>query len=202
MPKLILASQSRARATLLEEAGLKFSKQTADIDERAIEAPLLEGGLDPAEIALVLAEAKALDVSSAHSGALVIGADQTMSFYDNGTTCRGHKPANMEEARSQLLTLRGKSHTLHTALCCVRDGKTLFRYHDDATLTMRDFSPAFVGRYLSMVGDKALTSVGCYQLEGPGIQLFEKIDGNYFTVLGLPLLPLLDFLREMGVVEI
>lgn len=201
MAQLILASQSMVRAMLLEKAGLTFLKQSARIDERAIEAPLVSSGFGPADIADMLAEAKAVDVSAAHPDAYVIGADQTMSFEENGVLKRGHKPANMEEARKQLLTLRGKSHTLHAAVCCVRNGETLFRYSDNATLTMRDFSPAFVGRYLSSVGDKALTSVGCYQLEGMGIQLFDTVDGNYFTILGLPLLPLLDFLREKGVVD-
>lgn len=202
MTQLILASQSKIRVTLLQNAGLIFTQHSAKIDERIIEAPLVEAGFSPADIADILAEAKALDVSSVHEDAYVIGADQTMSFNDNGILVQGHKPATMEEARRQLLGLRGKTHTLHAAVCCVKDGKTLFRYSDNANLTMRDFSPEFAGRYLSLIGDKVLTTVGCYQLEDRGIQLFDKVDGNYFTILGLPLLPLLDFLRREGVLEV
>lgn len=201
MVELILASQSAVRATLLEKAGLHFKKQSATIDERAIETPLVRSGFDPGDIADVLAEAKAIDVSAFHRDAYVIGADQTMSYEEGGILVRGHKAQNMEEARHQLLALRGKTHRLHTSVCCVCNGETVFRHSDCADLTMRDFSPSFVGHYLAIVGAKALTSVGCYQLEGLGIQLFEKIDGNYFTILGLPLLPLLDFLRLKGVVE-
>lgn len=201
MAELIIASRSTARAALLKKAGLTFKTQNAQIDERAIEAPLLDSGLGRSDIADVLAEAKAFDVSQNHPDAYVIGADQTMSYEHDGVEQSGHKAETMEEARRQLLLLRGKTHTLHAAVCCVKNGKTLFRYNDCAHLTMRDFSPAFVGRYLSAVGDKALISVGCYQLEGQGIQLFDKIDGNYFTILGLPLLPLLDFLRTQGIVD-
>ena len=199
MADLVLASQSAVRATLLKNAGLTFSQESAQIDERATEAPLIETGFNPSDIAEVLAEAKAMDVSHRYPAAYVIGADQTMSYSHDGAIVRAHKPKNMEEARGQLLQLRGKTHTLHAALCCVKGGETLFRYTDNAHLTMRNYSPAFIGQYLSSTGEKALTSVGCYQLEGEGIQLFEEVNGNYFTILGLPLLPLLDFLRSQGI---
>jgi len=201
MIPLILASKSTARSALLKNAGLQFDTIAADIDERAIELPLLNSDFGPADIAEVLAEAKAVDVSQRNPSALVIGADQTMSFSDKGELHRYNKPVDMQAARQQLLALRGRTHSLHASICCVKDGETVFRYSDDAHLTMRDFSPEFVGRYLSLVGEAALQSVGCYQLEGPGIQLFEKIEGSFFTILGLPMLPLLEFLREQEILD-
>ncbi len=197
MPKLILASRSPARLALLANAGLDVTAEPADFDERAAEAPLVEEGLGADDIAAVLAEGKAMTVSEKRPGALIIGADQTLS-------CEGRrfsKPASMEEAREQLLRLRGRTHVLHSAVACVRDGDTVFRHLDEARLTMRNASPAFIGHYLARVGQTALTSVGAYQIEGPGIQLFARIEGSYFTILGLPLLPLLDFLRGQGVIE-
>lgn len=198
---LILASKSAARAALLTNAGLQFSVEKADIDERAIELPLINADFGPSDIADVLAEAKAVDVSRRNPSVFVIGADQTMSFTDRGDVHRFNKPVDMEAARRQLLALSGKTHTLHSSLCCAKDGETVFRYSDEAHLTMRSMAPEFIGRYLSSVGDKALQSVGCYQLEGEGIQLFEEITGNYFTILGLPLLPLLAFLRSQGEID-
>lgn len=199
--KLILASKSFTRNALLEAAGLSFSCETAKIDERAVEKPLLESGISPAGIAARLAQAKALDVSARNPGAYIIGADQTMSYYEGGSLKRCHKPGSMEEARRMLLSLRGKTHRLHAAVCCAKDNQIIFQCMDEASLAMRDFSPSFLESYLSLSGEEILTSVGCYQLEGPGIQLFEKVDGNYFTVLGLPFLPLLAFLREEAVIE-
>ena len=194
---LILASRSRARLMLLANAGLEVVAEPAEFDERAARAPLHEEGLGADDIAAVLAEAKAGTVSETRPGALVIGADQTLS-------CDGErfdKPRSMEEAREQLLRLRGRTHMLHSALACVRDGETLFRHLDEARLTMRDVTPAFVGRYLARIGNKAFESVGAYQIEGPGIQLFARIEGDFFTILGLPLLPLLAFLRAQGILE-
>ena len=194
---LILASRSRARLMLLANAGLEVVAEPAEFDERAARAPLHEEGLGADDIAAVLAEAKAGTVSETRPGALVIGADQTLS-------CDGErfdKPRSMEEAREQLLRLRGRTHMLHSAVACVRDGETLFRHLDEARLTMRDVTPAFVGRYLARIGNKAFESVGAYQVEGPGIQLFARIEGDFFTILGLPLLPLLAFLRAQGILE-
>ena len=194
---LILASRSRARLMLLTNAGLEVTAEPADFDERAAEAPLVEEGLGADDIAAVLAEAKAMTVAETRPGALVIGADQTLSC----DGMRFAKPGSMEEAREQLLRLRGRTHVLHSAVACVRDGETLFRHLDEARLTMRDMSPAFIGHYLARVGNRALESVGAYQVEGPAIQLFARIEGDFFTVLGLPLLPLLAFLREQGILE-
>lgn len=196
-PPIILASQSRTRNELLRNAGISFSTEAADIDERAAEAPLIAGGMRPDDIASVLAEAKAQDVSARNPGALVIGADQTLAFGDH---CLA-KPVSMEAARKVLLDMRGETHALHAAIVCVQDGKTLWRHISSAYLTMRDYSPEFVGRYLADVGEIALTSVGAYQLEGRGVQLFEKIDGDFFTILGLPMLPLLGFLRDQGAID-
>lgn len=194
---LILASKSRSRIMLMTNAGLKFEAVPAEIDERAVEEPLLKSGLGPEDIAAVLAEAKALDVSERHPEALVIGSDQTLGLGDE----RFNKPETINNARRQLLRMRGRTHTLNSAIACTIAGETVWRHLSVAHLTMRDFSPEFVGRYIAAVGEDVLTSVGAYRLEGPGIQLFEKIDGDYFTILGLPLLPLLDFLRDQGVIE-
>ncbi|MEZ5840339.1 MAG: Maf-like protein [Hyphomicrobiales bacterium] len=194
---LVLASKSRSRVMLLENAGLVFETRPADIDERAVEAPLLEADFPPDDIAAVLAEAKAMAVCEERPGALVIGSDQTLGLGHE----RFNKPKTMEDARRQLLAMRGRTHSLYSAIACVRDGETVWRHVSRADLTMRDFTPEFVGRYLAEVGDDALTSVGAYRLEGPGIQLFEKIEGDYFTILGLPLLPLLGFLRDEGILD-
>ncbi|SDU41936.1 Maf-like protein [Stappia sp. ES.058] len=197
MTEIVLASGSRIRGELLRNAGLRFSVDPADVDERAIEEPLLRSGFSPVDIATVLAEAKAQAVSERHSGAFVIGADQVLEFEGGRLT----KPENMEAARRQLLAMSGKTHALHSAVVLARNGETLWRHVGTVRLKMRDFGPAFVGRYLAQVGDAALTSVGAYQLEGPGVQLFETIDGDYFSVLGLPLLPLLARLRDEGAIE-
>lgn len=197
--QLILASQSAGRSALLAGAGLTFSKIPADIDERAVEAALRtnNAAVDPADIAEVLAIAKAEEVSAAHPGAFVIGADQVLAL--GGELFE--KPSSMEVARDNLLKFRGRTHQLHAAICVARDGELLWRHVSRADLTMRDFSPEFLGHYLAAAGDEVLSSVGAYRLESLGIHLFEKIEGDYFTILGLPLLPLLDFLRQSGVIE-
>ena len=195
--KLVLASKSPFRSALLKNAGIEFSTASADINERAVEAPLYETGATPEEVAQVLAEAKALDVSEKNPGAVVIGCDQTLSLGDEIF----HKPADMEAARRQLLKFSGKTHQLNSAVVLVKDGKTLWRHVSIARMTMRDLDPGFVGRYLGRVGDIALSSVGAYQVEGPGIQLFDKIEGDYFTIVGLPLLPLLAELRKEKLID-
>ncbi|WP_417767050.1 Maf-like protein [Stappia sp.] len=197
MTDLVLASGSRIRAELLRNAGLTFRVDPAGVDERAIEAPLLESGFSPEDIAQVLAEAKAQETSLRNPGALVVGADQVLEFGGARLT----KPDDMEAARRQLLAMSGKTHALHSAAAIARDGETIWRAVGTVRMKMRAFGPEFVGRYLAAVGDDALASVGAYQLEGRGVQLFEAIDGDYFTVLGLPLLPLLDELRHQGVLE-
>ncbi len=194
---LVLASGSRIRAELLENAGLSIEIDPADIDERAVEEPLLKAGFSPEDLALVLAEAKANDVSERRPGDLVIGADQILAFEGERHT----KPENMEAARRQLLAFSGKTHELLSAVVISKDGEAIWRHVSTAKLTMRKLTPAFIGHYLAQVGDVALSSVGAYQLEGPGVQLFEKIEGDYFTVLGLPLLPLLAELRNLNVLE-
>lgn len=197
MQSVILASTSRIRATLLANAGIEFDAIGADVDERAVEEPLIKANFLPEDIASVLAEAKALDVSQNYPGATVIGADQILSFRGKRWT----KPETMEEARSNLLDFRGETHELHAAVVCARDGETTWRHVSTARLTMRDFTPAFLGRYLASAGEAVLTSVGAYQLEGEGVQLFERIEGDYFTILGLPLLPLLAYFRQEGVID-
>ena len=197
MTQLILASKSPFRAALLKNAGIEFTSQSADIDERAAETPLYETGATPDDVALVLAEAKALNVSEAHPDAVVIGCDQTLSLGDQVF----HKPENMEQARRQLLQFSGKTHQLNSAVVLAKNGQTLWRHVSVARMTMRDLDPGFIGRYLGRVGDIALSSVGAYQIEGSGIQLFDKIDGDYFTIVGLPLLPLLAQLRKENLID-
>lgn len=194
-PRLVLASASPFRKTLLENAGLQFDAEPAQIDERAVEDTV--EGLDPDDVALVLAEAKAQDVSGRHPGTLVIGSDQTLSLEGDIF----HKPASMDEARRRLLKLSGKTHELNSAIVLAQDGETLWRHMSIARMTMRDLDPGFVGRHLANVGDRALSSVGAYQFEGEGIQLFERIEGDYFAIIGLPLLPLLAKLRELEAID-
>lgn len=194
---LVLASGSKIRAELLKNAGLSIDVDPADVDERAVEAPLLEADFPPDDIASVLAEAKANDVSARRNGDLVIGADQILAFEGERRT----KPDDMEAARRQLLAFTGKTHELLSAVVISKDGEAIWRHVSTARLTMRELSPAFIGHYLANAGDVVLSSVGAYQLEGPGVQLFEKIEGDYFTILGLPLLPLLAQLRVLGEIE-
>lgn len=194
VPPLILASQSATRVAILRNAGLTFEALPSSVDERAIESGLVAAGASPGEIALALAEAKAAAIAVLHPEAIVIGADQTMEAEGE----RWHKPASRVEARAQLLALAGRSHHLLSAVAGMRDGVVRYRHVETATLTMRAFDAAEVDAYLDRVGDRALSSVGAYQIEGPGIRLFERIDGDYFTILGLPLLPLLDWLRQEG----
>lgn len=198
MPEtIVLASASPFRQTMLENAGLALEALAADLDERAVEAPLEDSGATPEEVALILAEAKASDVAERRPGRLVLGCDQTLSLGDKVF----HKPADMEAARRHLLALSGKTHQLNSAAVLIRDGEVLWRHVGIARLTMRHLSPAFIGRHLAHVGDKALKSVGAYQIEGEGIQLFEKVEGDHFTIVGLPLLETLAALRELGAID-
>jgi septum formation protein len=196
MRRLVLASASSARIALLKNAGIEFTARAAEIDERAIEAPLAESRIAASGIALALAEAKALSVAVQEPDALVIGADQILAAGGG----RWNKPASLSEARAQLLALSGRIHTLHSAVAVVHNKAVLWRHEDAAHMHMRVLSPELIESYLARVGDLALKSVGAYQLEGPGIQLFDRIDGDYFTILGLPLLPLLKFLRSEGAI--
>lgn len=192
---LVLASSSPFRRMLMENAGLSFESRAAEIDERAIEATL--GDASPDETAATLARAKAVDVSRHFPGAIVIGSDQTMSLGNRVY----HKPKSIDEARESVLSLSGKTHRLNSAIALVRDGQMIWEHVAHADLTVRDLSETFVDRYLQRVGEKVFTSVGAYQLEGEGIQLFSKIEGDYFTILGLPMLPLLDKLRHLGAID-
>jgi septum formation protein len=194
---IVLASGSPFRKKILEDAGLTIEAVEPQIDERAVEAAVANSGVGPEDLALILAEAKALEVSQDRPGALVIGTDQVLSLGDEVL----HKPRDMEEARRRLLALSGKTHQLSSAVVLMRDSDVLWRHVGVARLMMRKLDPGFVGRHLSHVGDKALSSVGAYQIEGEGIQLFEAIEGDHFTIVGMPLLPLLAKLREIQAID-
>ena len=192
---LVLASKSDVRGKMLAAVGLRFEIRPAQLDERAVEAEA--GTADAAAAARLLARAKATAVARILPGRLVLGADQTLA---RGAK-RFSKPASREQAAEQLRALRGRTHDLHSALALVRDGNVLFDCVDGARLTMRDISDRFLEDYLDMVGDAALASVGAYQLEGIGVHLFERVDGDFFTILGLPLLPLLAYLRQNKLID-
>lgn len=189
---LILASQSQTRKALLQQAGLLFTAVPATLDERALEEATLAAGGDGRDVALLLAQRKALTVSAAHPGAIVIGADQTLSL---GTELL-HKPSDREQAVAQLDHLRGKTHRLHAAVALARDNALIWSDIETAELTMREFSADERNDVLNREGEAVLGSVGSYRLEGPSIRLFETVTGDYFTILGLPLLPLLAALRS------
>ena len=193
---LILASQSRARQTLLGEAGISFTAIPANIDERAVQqsAALVA----PDEIAAHLAREKALAISLSEPGRYVVGADQTLAVGQTLFT----KPAGRIEAAEQLRALAGRVHELHSAVAVARDGKIMFEDVSVARMTMRQLSEAQIGTYLDEAGERVTTSVGAYQLEGLGVHLFERIEGDHFTILGLPLLSLLAFLRRQGLLAL
>src|SRR5262245_6463220 len=191
---IVLASASKARRALLEAAGLAILTDPAAVDETAVKASLAGEGLSTPEMAEALAELKAAQVSPRHPRLIVLGADQMLD-------CEGRrfdKPAGLAEARAQLRGLAGRRHRLISSVVALRDGLRLWHHTGEAWLTMRDFSDDFLGDYLAAVGPAAMDSVGAYQLEGRGAQLFSRVEGDYFTILGLPLLPLLDFLRNQG----
>jgi septum formation protein len=187
---LILASQSRVRQALLTNAGIGFEAVTAEIDERALQQA--SGLSAPGEIASLLAREKALSVSARQPGKFVIGADQTLALGERLFS----KPAGRAHAAEQLRALAGRSHELHSAVAVAHDGKILFEAVAIAGMTMRRLGEAEIDAYLDEAGDAVTSSVGAYQLEGLGVHLFERIEGDHFTILGLPLLPLLAFLRS------
>lgn len=196
--EIILASGSPFRRHLLQNAGIAFKAIPAEIDERTVEAAIsADAGVAPEDVALILAEAKAMDVSSRNPGALVIGSDQTLSLDDEVL----HKVDDMEQARRRLLLLSGKTHHLNSAITLVLDGEVLWHHVSVAAMTMRKLDPGFIGRHLSQAGPGILASVGAYQIEGLGIQLFERIEGDTFTIVGLPLLPLLAELRRLEAID-
>jgi septum formation protein len=189
---LVLASRSESRRAVLAGAAIPVEILPADMDERALEAQA--GRKPPGEVALMLARAKAHAVTAKRPGRLVLGADQTLALGDRLFA----KPADPAAARDQLKSLRGRTHELHSAVVLARDGALLFERCETARLTMRDFSDRFLEAYIETAGLAVTASVGGYQVEGVGIQLFERIDGDHFTILGLPLPQLLHYLRREG----
>ena len=192
--RLILASKSAARRAVLTDAGVPFTVQVADVDEDALKTP----GVDPVELAVELARAKALAVSRHDADAWVLGADQTLSF-EGGLVS---KAPTMQAARERLSAMRGRSHQLHSGAALARNGAVVWSDVDTARMTMRRFSDDFLDDYLRAEGPELLGSVGCYRLEGLGSQLFDRVEGDYFTVLGMPLWPVLEELRRAGVIAI
>ena len=189
---LVLASKSAVRRALLEAAGIPVTVHPADIDEREIEAAA--GTAEPGEVAALLAREKALVVAASLPGRLVVGADQTLALESQ----RFSKPLDKGSARTQLKTLRSRTHRLYSGIAVAHGGRVLYQHVAIASLTMREFSDSFLDAYIEAAGVAVTQSVGGYQLEGIGIHLFEKIEGDHFTILGLPLLPLLAFLRQEG----
>lgn len=192
--RLILASRSAARRAMLTGAGVPFVAQDAGVDEDAIKTSLT--GIDPAELALELARAKALAVSRHDPEAWVLGSDQTLDLEGAMVS----KSPDLHVARTRLRSMRGKTHHLNAAAALARDGTVVWSGVDTARMTMRPFSDGFLEAYLEAEGEALLGSVGCYRLEGMGSQLFDRVEGDYFTVLGMPLWPVLDELRRAGVI--
>ena len=197
MAKLILASKSASRQSLMTGAGLDFQAISADIDERAVEEPLLMQGAQPEDVARGLAEAKAVYVSACHPDAYVIGSDQTLSLGERIF----HKPRDMAEAADHIRAFSGATHHLNCGVAVAHAGEVVWSDVSIARMTMRPISEDFLRRYLTMSGDAILQSVGAYQFEGPGVQLFDAIEGDYFTILGLPMLTLLTGLRNLGAID-
>lgn len=195
MTAVVLASGSRTRALMLEQAGVSVTCHPAAVDEEEVKLSCKAEGLPVEAAAEALAELKAMRVTRRHPGALVIGADQMLE-------CEGDwfdKPVDRAAARAQLLRLRGRTHRLVSCAVVVRDGERLWHQVQSARLTVRPFTDAFLDDYLDRAGERVLGSVGCYQIEGLGAQLFSRVEGDWFTILGMPLLPLLGFLRAHGV---
>lgn len=195
--RLILASNSASRKALMAGARLDFTSEAADIDERRIEAELAAKDATPPEIAVALARAKAIEVSRRMPDAHVIGSDQVLSL--GGRLL--HKPANMAEAGDHIRAMSGTTHHLNCGVAIAHKGEAIWSDVSIARMTMRPISDDFLEKYLAMAGDGILGSVGAYHFEGPGIQLFEKIDGDYFTILGLPMLTLLAGLRQLDLID-
>ena len=194
---MVLASGSATRRAMLENAGLWIETDKPDVDEALLKTQFAKAGMSAEEAAGELALAKAEDVAGRHPNRIVLGADQMLDC--NGTWF--DKPIGRTGAERQLAALSGRTHRLVSAAVAVQNGTVLWRAAGTAEMTMRSLSPAFIDAYIAIAGDRILSSVGGYQVEGAGIQLFERIHGDHFTILGLPLLPLLTFLRQQGVLE-
>lgn len=194
--KIVLASASVSRARMLTDAGLTFTTAPAYVDEDSVKQALQQEKADALDVAETLAELKAVKVSVNHPQVLTIGADTILDF--KGTWF--DKPVDLDHAKAHLMTLRGQTHHLATAVVIAVDGKRIWHARDLSELTMRHFSDDFIDQYVAEAGDALLTSVGAYQLEGLGAHLFERINGDFFSILGLPLLPVLSFLRDRNAV--
>lgn len=195
--RVLLASKSPARRAMLEAAGVAFEAAEAELDEEAAKAGLVAAGFDPRGVAEELAQLKALSVEAAPED-LVIGADQTLEL-DDGTMLG--KPADRGEAAAQLRAMSGRSHRLHSAAVAVEDGEARWWHSESVSLCVRPLGDAFIDHYLDREWEHVRWSVGGYRIEGPGVQLFDRIEGSHFAILGLPLLPLLAYLRERGAIE-
>lgn len=195
-PQLVLASKSAGRRQMLEQAGVPIVVDAAQIDEASVKEALKAERASAEQAAETLAELKAIRVAPRHPGALVLGADSILDLDGEWLD----KPADLAGARQHLTALRGRRHRIVSAAVLVRDGARIWAHANAATLTMREFSDAFLDDYLARIGELATQSVGAYQIEGMGVQLFAAIDGDPFTIIGLPLLPLLDHLRQHGLV--
>lgn len=195
---IVLASASVSRARMLKDAGLTFKAVPAYVDEDAVKQSLHQEKAEALDAAETLAELKAVKISNMHPQALVIGADTILDF--KGTWF--DKPADLDHAKAHLMTLRGQTHHLATAVVIALGGKRIWHARDLSELTMRRFSDEFIDQYIAIAGDALLTSVGAYQLEGYGAHLFERINGDFFSILGLPLLPVLSFLRDREAVTV
>lgn len=195
--KLLLASKSAARRNMLEAAGVRFEAVEAELDEPAAKAGLWGAGFDARGVAEELAQLKALSVE-ADDEDLVLGSDQILERADG--TILG-KPASPDEAWGQLASLRGDTHYLHSAAVIAQAGEAVWWHCETAALTMRSFSDGFLQAYLDLEWEQIRWSVGGYRIEGPGVQLFDRVEGSHFAILGLPLLPLLGYLRERGLLQ-
>jgi len=193
--KIVLASKSTARQAMLRNAGVQFTAISARVDEAQAKADLLPQKLTSIELARALAEAKANSIPNDEPGSMIIGCDQTLEM-DDGTIL--DKPANLSALAEQLTLLSGRVHRLHSAVICCENGKPVWDACETVVLRMRPLSEMFIGNYVASSDNSLLGCVGGYQIEGQGAQLFEKIEGSYFAILGLPLLPLLGFLRRRG----